>query len=53
MKKIYCLDTSKISNMASLLNGDKYSGGDTIFQSFNIDLSCWNVSSVTDMAVST
>merc|ERR1712238_498117 len=37
--------TSKVTNMNSLVSG--YSN--TMFQSFNTDLSCWDVSSVTDM----
>ena len=49
MKNIYCLDTSKMTNMNWLLNGYY----NTIFQSFNTDLSCWNESSVTSMDVST
>ena len=53
MKKIHCLDTSKITNMNKLLDGEYLYGGDVRFQSFNNDLSCWNVSSVTNMNVST
>ena len=53
MKNIHCLDTSKITNMDSLLSGNSNYGGDVRFQSFNNDLSCWNVSSVTSMDVST
>ena len=49
MKEIDCLDTSKITNMNYLLNG--YS--DNRFRSFNTDLSCRVVSSVTSMNVST
>merc|ERR1712238_426310 len=45
MKKIHCLNTSKITKMNYLLS--YY--GDIRFQSFNADLSCWDVSSVTDM----
>jgi len=48
MKKIHCLDTSKITNMDNLLSG-YYNNR---FQSFSTDLSCWDVSSVTDMTVS-
>ena len=47
-KKIKCLETSDITNMDELLNGDSYFG-DERFQSFNMDLSCWNVSKVTNM----
>ena len=53
MKNIHCLDTSKITNMNYLLSGNSNYGGDVRFQSFNNDLSCWNVSSVTNMRVST
>ena len=49
MKNIDCLDTSNITNMNYLLYG--YS--DNRFRSFNEDLSCWDVSSVTSMDVST
>ena len=49
MKEIDCLDTSKITNMNYLLNGYN----DNRFRSFNTDLSCWDVSSVTSMDVST
>ena len=48
-KAINCLDTSTITNMNTLLSGDQYYGGDERFQSFNTDLSCWDVSKVTDM----
>ena len=51
-KKIHCLDTSNITNMKYLLSGDE-NNGDAIFQSFNMDLNCWDVSSVTSMHVST
>ena len=50
-KKIHCLDTSKITNMERLLSGNSYYS-DVKFQSFNNDLSCWDVSSVTSMRVS-
>jgi len=49
MKKIHCLDTSKITNMDYVLSGSY----NTRFQSFSTDLSCWDVSSVTAMTVST
>ena len=52
MKKIHCLNTSKITNMDNLLSGDG-NYGDKRFRSFNTDLSCWDVSSVTNMEVST
>ena len=39
-QSITCLDTSIITNIATLLSG---------FKSFNTDLSCWDVSKVTDM----
>ena len=83
MKKIHCLDTSKITNMKYLLNtnngdndtyyggddtyyggNDAYYGGDDTyyggddtyyggkFESFNTDINCWDVSSVTSMFVS-
>merc|ERR1712238_538773 len=48
MKKIHCLDTSNITNMDRLLSDDNYDG-DIRFRSFNADLSCWDVSSVTTM----
>ena len=48
-KNIHCLDTSKITNMNSLLSGSV----DIRFRSFNVDLSCWDVSSVKKMDVST
>ena len=48
-KAIKCLDTSNITNMYSLLNGNPSYGGDERFQSFNTDLNCWDVSKVTDM----
>ena len=48
-KKIKCLDTSNITNMQGLLSGSIYVGGDERFKSFNTDLSCWDVSKVTDM----
>ena len=47
-KAIECLDTSIITDMISLLSGNQYYG-DERFQSFNKDLSCWDVSKVTDM----
>ena len=40
---IKCLETSDITNMYALLSGDER------FQYFNMDLSCWNVSKVTNM----
>ena len=46
-KKIHCLDTSKITKMDYVLAGDSQ------FQSISTDLSCWDVSSVTSMSVST
>ena len=49
MKNIHCLNTSKITNMNGLLSSDSDYG----FRSFNTDLSCWDVSSVTNMSVST
>ena len=52
MKKIHCLDTSKITKMEHLLSGN-WLYSDVRFKSFNTDLSCWNVSSVTNMDVST
>ena len=52
MKDIHCLDTSKITDMNYLLKGNS-NYGDIRFRSFNTDLSCWNVSSVTNMYVST
>ena len=48
-KSITCLDTSTVTSMISLFNGNEYQGGDERFQSFNTDLSCWDVSKVTDM----
>ena len=48
-KEIKCLETSDITNMDELLNGYSDDGGDERFQSFNMDLSCWNVSKVTNM----
>merc|ERR1719162_590078 len=45
LKNIHCLNTSKITNMNSLVSGYSY----PMFQSFNTDLSCWDVSSVTSM----
>ena len=45
-KKIECLDTTDITNMYGLLS---VLGGDERFRSFNTDLSCWDVSKVTDM----
>ena len=48
MKNVHCLNTSKVTNMNYLLNGYYNS----IFQSFNTDLSCWDTSSVTIMEVS-
>ena len=48
-KKIKCLETSDITDMYALLNSDWHFGGDERFQSFNMDLSCWNVSKVTNM----
>ena len=50
MKNIHCLDTSKITNMNSLFIGDTFFY--MRFRSFNTDLSCWDVSSVTSMIVS-
>ena len=47
-KAIKCLDTSNITNMHSLLSGSP-DNGDERFRSFNTDLSCWDVSKVTDM----
>jgi len=52
MKKIHCLDTSKITNMDNLLSGN-INNGDVRLKSFSTDLSCWDVSSVTNMYVST
>ena len=49
MEKIRCLDTSEITNMGYLFEDDYY-GSST---DFNADLSCWNISSVTSMKVST
>ena len=47
---IKCLETSDITNMYALLSGYSDSGySDERFQSFNMDLSCWNVSKVTNM----
>ena len=46
-KKNHCLNTSKITNMDRLLYDTSQ------FQSFSTDLSCWDVSSVTSMSVST
>ena len=48
-KAIKCLDTSNITNLYGLLNGSIYVGGDDRFRSFNTDISCWDVSKVTDM----
>ena len=45
-KSITCLDTSTITDMTWVLSGN----GDERFQSsFNTNLSCWDVSKVTDM----
>jgi len=46
-KKIRCLDTSKITNMDFLFSGESYYGFTS--KDFNVDLSCWDVSSVTSM----
>ena len=49
-EKIRCLDTSEITNMGYLFE-DNYHGFNST--DFNADLSCWNISSVTSMKVST
>jgi surface protein len=42
-------DTSLVTTMKNLFNGDQYSGGKVNRSTFNEDISQWNVSAVTTM----